>query len=85
MTAPSLSATIVTYRPHRALLARALASLGAAVVRAREAGALGSMTLDIVDNGPEEERGALREVLETAYDDGASIHSVRKARDWATP
>ena len=67
MTAPSLSATIVTYRPHRALLARALASLGAAVVRAREAGALGSMTLDIVDNGPEEERGALREVLETAW------------------
>ena len=63
--AAALSATVVTYRPDPALLARAIASLGAAVMHAREEGELGSARLFVVDNGPEETRadvqGALRQ------------------------
>ena len=67
MTAPTLSATIVTYRPDRALLGRCVASLGAAVMHARREGSLGAMSLHVVDNGPEEERTALLEVLAGAW------------------
>ena len=63
MAAPALSATVVTYRPDPALLARAIASLATAVLHARERGELGSARLFVVDNGPEEARGALREAL----------------------
>ena len=40
MAAPALSATVVTYRPDPTLLARAIASLAAAMLRARERGEL---------------------------------------------
>jgi GT2 family glycosyltransferase len=63
MAVPALSATIVTYRSSTPLLARALASLAAAVERARAAGLLGEVTVFLVDNGPEEARGAVREAL----------------------
>ena len=63
MSAPALSATIVTYRPDAALLARAVASLGAAVSYARAQGALGRAQLFVVDNGPEESRSTVRGAL----------------------
>jgi GT2 family glycosyltransferase len=46
-----LSATVVTYHPDGALLERALRSLSAAIVAAREAGAVSSARIFIVDNG----------------------------------
>ncbi len=63
MAVPALSATIVTYRSSAPLLARTLASLAAAVERARAAGLLGEVAVFLVDNGPDEARGALREAL----------------------
>ncbi|HUJ00927.1 MAG TPA: glycosyltransferase [Usitatibacter sp.] len=58
-----LSATVVAYRPDLPLLARAIASLGAAVLRARERHLLEGARLFVVDNGPEETRTAVREAL----------------------
>lgn len=63
MAAAKLSATIVTYRPDPPLLARAIASLGAEALAARAAGEIESTALYVVDNGPEESRGAAREAL----------------------
>ena len=63
MPARPFSATIVTYRSDAALLARALASLAAAVAHAREAGLLGEASLYVVDNGPEDARESLRRTL----------------------
>jgi GT2 family glycosyltransferase len=63
MAAARLSATIVTYRPEPRLLARAVASLGAAALAARDAGEIGDTTLYLVDNGPEEARDAVRAAL----------------------
>lgn len=63
MSAPALSATIVTYRPDAALLARAIASLAAAISYARAQGALERAQLFVVDNGPEESRRTVREAL----------------------
>ena len=45
MDAPALSATLVTYRSPPALLRRALASLAAAIARAREVGMAGSASV----------------------------------------
>lgn len=58
-----LSATVVAYRPDPPLLARAIASLAAAVLHAREHGELEGARLFLVDNGPEETRGAARDAL----------------------
>ena len=63
MPGRAFSATIVVYRSDAALLRRALASLGMAVLHARDEGLVSDCALYVVDNGPEEERGALREVL----------------------
>jgi GT2 family glycosyltransferase len=63
MADSTLSATVVTYRPDAALLARALASLAAAVAHAREQHMLGPVRLFVVDNGPEGAHDALREAL----------------------
>ena len=49
------SATVVTYRSDPALLRRALASLGAAVIHARAEGLLDSASLFVVDNGAPDE------------------------------
>ena len=54
MAAPSLSATIVTYRTPRGVLEEALRSLAAAVDRARAAGMLDGVSLHVVDNSPAE-------------------------------
>lgn len=56
MPAPSLSASIVTYRPEPGLFSRALASLAAAIAEARRAGELGDARLVVIDNGPPETR-----------------------------
>jgi GT2 family glycosyltransferase len=61
--AAKLSATIVTYRPDPGLLARALASLAAEALAGREAGEIEEMSLYLVDNGPGEALGAVRETL----------------------
>ena len=63
MAAPSLSASIVTYRPEARLFARALASLAAAIAEARSAGELGDARLLVIDNGPEDERAAITQAL----------------------
>jgi len=47
-----LSATVVTYRPDIPVLRRSIASLAAAVSRAREAGLVSQAVLHVVDNGP---------------------------------
>ena len=51
---PSLSASIVTYRPEPHHFGRALASLAAAIAEARRAGELGEARLVVIDNGPAE-------------------------------
>jgi GT2 family glycosyltransferase len=56
MPAPTLSASIVTYRTGEGLLSRALASLAAAIEEARRAGELSEARLVIIDNGPPETR-----------------------------
>ena len=48
------SAAIVTYRPDAPLLERALASLGAAIVRARERGLVSHARVYVIDNGGDE-------------------------------
>ncbi len=58
-----LSATVVTYRPDPRLLGRAIASLGAAVLHAREQGELERARLFVVDNGPEAARAAVVDAL----------------------
>jgi GT2 family glycosyltransferase len=52
MAAPSLSATLVTYRTPSGELRAALASLGEAVARARAAGLLAEARVYVVDNSP---------------------------------
>jgi GT2 family glycosyltransferase len=63
MPAPSLSASIVTYRPEPVLFERALASLAAAIAEARRAGELGSASLAVIDNGPAEAREEIRRAV----------------------
>jgi len=60
MPAPTLSASIVTFRPEPHLFERALASLAAAILRARQAGELGAASLAVIDNGPAESREGIR-------------------------
>lgn len=50
--APDLATALVAYAPDFALLEEALAALGAAVARAREAGELGLARTILVDHGP---------------------------------
>ena len=56
MPAPTLSASIVTFRTQDALFSRALASLAAAIEVARSAGELSEARLIVIDNGPPETR-----------------------------
>ena len=63
MAAPALSVAIVTYRPEPRLLARALASLAAAIAEARRAGELGTAQLIVIDNGPAQAQRAVVEAL----------------------
>ncbi len=63
MPASAFTATIVTYRPDAALLERSLASLGAAIVRARGRGLLSTARVDLVDNGDEAGLAELRRSL----------------------
>ena len=63
MPAAALSATIVTFRPDIGLLRHALSSLAGAIGYARAAGRLSSATIYVVDNGPEDARGAIEEAL----------------------
>lgn len=63
MDAPAFSATIVAYRSPTGVLGRALASLATAVGRARDAALLGNAAVFVVDNGPDESRGAVEQAL----------------------
>jgi len=63
MPAPSLSASIVTYRTEPGLFSRALASLAAAIAEARRAGELGDARLVVIDNGPPETRKDVTKAL----------------------
>jgi len=63
MPAPSLSASIVTYRPEPRLFERALASLAAAIAEARHAGELGEASLVVIDNGPPDTRDEIRRAV----------------------
>lgn len=59
MPGSPFSATIVTYLPDLGLLERALASLAAAIARAREEGLVSDASVFIVDNGPAATLGPL--------------------------
>jgi GT2 family glycosyltransferase len=63
MATPSLSASIVTFRPDPRLFARALASLAAAIAEARRAGELGDAHLVVVDNGTALDRAPIAAAL----------------------
>jgi GT2 family glycosyltransferase len=76
MAAPSLSASIVTYRPEPRLFARALASLAAAIAEARGAGELGDARLLVIDNGPADERAAISQALATWPADAGAVELV---------
>ena len=76
MDAPALSATLVTYRSPPAQLRRALASLAAALARAREAGMAGTATVYVVDNGPPGCVEGLRAALDAWPADAGSIELV---------
>lgn len=52
MPASRFSATIVTYLPDLGLLERAMASLGGAIVNARNAGLVSEASVFVVDNSP---------------------------------
>jgi len=56
-----LSATVVTYHPDIAVLRRSVASLAAAVSRARESGVVSAAVLYVVDNGPADALGPIAE------------------------
>jgi len=64
MTPVSLSVAVVTYRSDPGLLARALASLAAAVETARSRGLLRDACLFVVDNGPAHWRPPLVRALD---------------------
>ncbi len=59
------SATIVTYRPDIPVLQRSVASLAAAVSRARDVGLVSDAVLYIVDNGPAEALGPIAEATKS--------------------
>lgn len=63
MTAPSFSATVVTYRPDAELLERALRSLAVAIARARAAGMVSDADVFVVDNGPADSLPPVREAM----------------------
>jgi GT2 family glycosyltransferase len=63
MTAPSFSATVVTYRPDAELLERALRSLAVAIARARAAGMVSDAEVFVVDNGPDDSLAPVREAM----------------------
>ncbi|MGZ5032679.1 MAG: glycosyltransferase family 2 protein [Usitatibacter sp.] len=63
MAAPSLSASIVTFRTPRGMLEGALRSLARSVDEARRAGALGEAAVFVVDNGPPETRAQVVDAL----------------------
>ena len=63
MTAPSFSATVVTFRPDTDLLERALRSLAVAIARARDAGMVSDAHVFVVDNGPAAALPPVREAM----------------------
>jgi GT2 family glycosyltransferase len=76
MDAPAFSAAIVVYRPSVRMLSRALASLAAALARAREAGLAGDAAIFVVDNGPEESREEVRAALREWPAEGGRLELV---------
>ena len=63
MAAPTFSASIVVFHPEPRLFARALSSLAIAIVEARRQGALSEARVYVIDNGPDDERGAIAPTL----------------------
>jgi GT2 family glycosyltransferase len=76
MAAPSLSASIVTYRPEPRLFARALASLAAAIVEAQKAGELGEAHVTVIDNGTAQDEVPVREAVRDWPANAGSIEVV---------
>jgi len=73
---PAFSAAIVTFHSNPALLRRAVASLAAAVLAARRAGALGAAKLVVVDNGPGDDRGSIERALVAWPDEACAVEIV---------
>ena len=76
MQASRFSATVVTYRPDSGLLARALRSLSAAILHAREAGLVSEAALHIVDNGPPQLLDTVRDAARAFPAEAGSIEIV---------
>ena len=74
--APSLSASIVTYRPEPRLFGRALASLAAAIVEARRLGAVGEVRVMVIDNGPEADRSRIAPAIAAWPAQAGAIETV---------
>ena len=62
MLPSSLTVSVVTYKPDRALLDRCLDSLAAAIARARDAGAIRSVAVALIDNS--EDPDVAKKVIE---------------------
>jgi hypothetical protein len=60
MSPARFSATVVTFHPDAALLARAMDSLAAAIARGRELGSISQAQVFVVDNGDAASAGAAR-------------------------
>jgi GT2 family glycosyltransferase len=76
VAAPTLSASIVTYRPDLRLLGRALASLATAIDEARAAGEVGTARIIVIDNGPDESHTVVMQALSAWPPKSGSIEVV---------
>jgi GT2 family glycosyltransferase len=77
MPASAFTATIVTYHSDAALLERSLASLGTAIVRARERGLLSQARVFVVDNGDEPDAAWLRRAVGAIPAQAAMVEVIR--------
>lgn len=76
MSAVSLSISIVVYRSEPDVLCATVASLGAALEHAHDAGVLDAATVELVDNG-DDDPAELREILDTLGHADWISHGVR--------
>jgi GT2 family glycosyltransferase len=76
MVAPSLSASIVTFRPDRRLFERALVSLAAAIGEARRAGELGKARVLVIDNGPGDGHAEIEKAVAVWPQDAGTLEVV---------
>jgi len=70
------TASVVTYRSDAQLLERSLASLGAAIARARERGLIGAARVYVIDNGGGEDLAAIERAAAAFPGESAALEIV---------